>query len=699
MNQNIPRRRSVQRLVPEKGVPKNSSRPSTHAGDRPQKLPLWQVILLVVVCVAMLMAALHYSVPRSRARRRSVSTGGTTFRCFPLTDKERVRLIAEQNKAAGRTIATSSDTAQLLFNLGLLQAFGFERGEAAENFKAALRFDPQCAMCYWGLAYASGPYPNVMVGKTTDKYPVFTTQAAAQAEEFATTAVRLAKQAVAHSRDTDLSEREVELTTLMAMRFHDAANTINAGDAHWYRQEQQYAEAMAVLGEKLVNDADVFTLAAEAFMNLQPWDYYSAMGNMRPHAVQAEKMLRRALHADSRHALALHLHIHVTEASAPTLKGAHNDKALWAGRALGSADALVALAPMQGHLLHMPSHTYLRVGHYKTAVECNQRAYNFDSSHSTHCIAPYLPEHNVNMLIYAASMAGMMHTAEAHSRGVRTLRDRVVDKWMAKGSEWTSLPLVLARYGEWKKVLQVSPPLKDARDRTTHGGAQYSEVIYHTVRVLALAAKAEAYTVRTLSIGDRVAFDLAAKGADGRHADVQKELQLLRAAMSRVPEEQKTRPGHGIGMYASAYRTLAKIHGALAEARVTLLLNHTAQAIDLLEEAAAHEEELGYMEPPRLHQPARQCLGWVLLKAGKVSDAEDTYHKDLERYPENGWSLTGLIQSAEARGSDGAESASKARRRFDAAWAAAEVAIGSSCPALARPFELGTRTHRMLVAN
>jgi hypothetical protein len=91
-----------------------------------------------------------------------------------------------------------------------------------------------------------------------------------------------------------------------------------------------------------------------------PRDYYTEAGNLRPAAARAEALLRRALSLDPRHALALHLHIHVAEAGAPTLSGAGGDKAVWAGRGLGSADALAAAAVQQGHLLHMPSHIYVR---------------------------------------------------------------------------------------------------------------------------------------------------------------------------------------------------------------------------------------------------------------------------------------------------------------------------------------------------
>ncbi|GBF99344.1 hypothetical protein Rsub_11756 [Raphidocelis subcapitata] len=674
------------------------------SGD--DRLPAWQVAVLTVAAVAVLMLVLNLAGPRSRSRRRDGRGGGGGGgggpRCFPLSDTERVKLVGPQNKAVHRPVATASESTQALFDLGLLQAWGFERFEAAANFEAALRYDPKCAMCRWGLAYAAGPYPNVATGPDGAAYPVFSPSAALQAEDHATAAAHLARQAAARYGEVggaarDLAEREAQITELMAARFAGASHAVAGDGARWYRGERRYAESMAALAESHVNDPDLFALAAEAFMNLRPWDYYTGDGTLRPDAARAEALLRRALALDARHPLALHLHIHVAEAAAPTIAGAHGDEAAWAGRALGSADALAAAAPQQGHLLHMPSHIYLRLGHYSQAVASNRRAYDLDVSRAPQCTVPYLPEHNLGVLVYAASMGGMRHTAEAFARGMRVLRERVSDRWMAEGSEWTSLPLVLARYGEWEGLLELAAPGRDARGVTTFGGRQYAEVVQRYARVLACAARAEAFTARALAIRDDVtAYDLAARGAEARQAEARQEMAALRDAVAAVPAEPPTRPGAGPGMYASAYRTLAGIHAALAEARMALLLNETEQALALLDEAVAEEEGLGYMEPPRLHQPLRQCLGWVLLRAGKAAEAAEVYSKDLEQHPHNGWSLLGLWQAARSRaiaaagGDGGAETAAEAeaRRQFQAAWASSEVEIDSSCPALARPFQL-----------
>lgn len=157
----------------------------------------------------------------------------------------------------------------------------------------------------------------------------------------------------------------------------------------------------------LQDDADIYALAAEAYMNLSPWDYYNATGQLRPTAATAEQLLMKALAINPSHTHALHLHIHLSEAGTPgeapsQPSSSSTFPANSAVRGLVSAEALIAAAPRNGHLLHMPSHTLVRVGQYKRAAEVNEAAYRFDIARGEQCLIPYLPEHNVGMLVYAA---------------------------------------------------------------------------------------------------------------------------------------------------------------------------------------------------------------------------------------------------------------------------------------------------------
>jgi hypothetical protein len=122
--------------------------------------------------------------------------------------------------------------------------------------------------------------------------------------------------------------------------------------------------------------------------------------------------------------------------------------------------------------------------------------------------------------------------------------------------------------------------------------------------------------------------------------------------------------------------TNLEIASRMAEGELLARRGKVADGIRTLEEAVALEDEIPYNEPPVWHHPPRQVLGALLLDAGRSSDAEMVYLKDLERFRENGWSLFGLVQSLEAQGRQ--RDAAAARNRFERAWARADVALTSS---------------------
>ena len=62
--------------------------------------------------------------------------------------------------AYGRKVTTSSPAAQRWFDRGLNWIYSFNQEEAARCFRRASEADPDCAMAWWGLAYALGPYYN-----------------------------------------------------------------------------------------------------------------------------------------------------------------------------------------------------------------------------------------------------------------------------------------------------------------------------------------------------------------------------------------------------------------------------------------------------------------------------------------------------------------------------------------------------------
>ena len=108
---------------------------------------------------------------------------------------------------------------------------------------------------------------------------------------------------------------------------------------------------------------------------------------------------------------------------------------------------------------------------------------------------------------------------------------------------------------------------------------------------------------------------------------------------------------------------------ALRSGDAELAVRHFSTAVEL-------EDGLTYNEPPTWYYPMRQSLGKALLEAERPAEAEAAYREDLQRFPNNGWSLFGLQQSLTAQGK--AEQAAVAQAQFEEAWAIADVTLEAS---------------------
>jgi tetratricopeptide (TPR) repeat protein len=277
-------------------------------------------------------------------------------------------------------ITTSSKLAQRYFDQGLRLAWGFNHAEAQRAFRKAQQLDPQCAMCFWGEAYALGPNINVPMD---DKAVAPAAAAAAKARELA-------------SRATPAEQALIEA---LAARY--------SADPKAERQklDSAYAQAMQRAAARFPADLDIAALYAEALMILSPWDYWEAGGaTLKPAVTGLVEALERVLARQPDHVGAIHLYIHAVEAS--------ND----AKRAERYADRLAKLAPGAGHLVHMPAHIYFRIGRYKDSLAVNRTAVKVDETY----IQRYKPEgvyplayypHNVHFVLVSAQMSGEGGTA------------------------------------------------------------------------------------------------------------------------------------------------------------------------------------------------------------------------------------------------------------------------------------------------
>lgn len=496
-------------------------------------------------------------------------------------------------------ITTSSPTAQQYFNQGLRLIYGFNHYEAIKSFKEGLKHDSTCAMCYWGIAYALGPNINLPMD---------------------TSAVRPAWEAVQQALRFNGGVTPMERAYIEALsRRYSRDPSANRASL-----DSAYAEAMRLVSYAYNNGDDAATLYAEALMDLRPWNYWTNGGRAKaPSTLEQLAVLERVVRRNPDHPGACHYYIHAIEAS--------NE----AGKALACAERLGGLMPGAGHLVHMPTHIYIRLGKWDVAADRNVHAVHADEEYikerkptGVYPMAYY--PHNYHMMWYALNMLGRSKDALEAARGV--IKNVPVDAVrQAPPLEYFSPTVLftLARFSKWDDILSQPAPPKDLR---------YTTGIWHYVRGLAYTGQDK--------------LDAAAGERD-----------KLVAIATEVP--------------ADAYANLNSVQSLLAIARghlegeMAARQGRTQEAVMHLRKAAADEDELTYDEPPPWYLPIRQRLGAVLLEAGRPVAAEQAFRQDLVRRPENGWSLQGLAQSlrAQKRG----KAAALVEARFQKAWSKADV--------------------------
>jgi tetratricopeptide (TPR) repeat protein len=496
-------------------------------------------------------------------------------------------------------VTCRSAKVQAFVNQGMNLAYGFNHAEAGRAFRESARLDPNCAMAYWGQALVLGP--NINAAMTPEDEP--------KAYEAAQKALSLKGRA---------SARERAYIEAVATRYSGKAEDRGARD-------KAYAEAMRDLTKRYPDDLDAATLFAEALMDLSPWSYWMPDGQPYPATKEAEAALQRALAKNPNHPGALHYWIHLMEAHHPD-------------RAVAEADRLLTLVPGAGHMVHMPSHIYQRVGRFADARVSNEKAVLADEDYIVQCRAQglypmaYYP-HNVHFLWFAATMEGRSRTAIESARKVASKVSDDALKELPLLAGFRVVPFyALARFGKWDEMLaEAAPP-----DNLFLNG------VWHYARGLAFAGK-------------------------GQLSDAEVELATLRKiAGDPALKFRLFSLNTGDAITALAPEMLA--------AELAAKRKDFERAISHAERALRLEGGLSYTEPSEYHYPPRHLLGAVLLEAGRPGEAETVYWDDLRSNPENGWALFGLGQALRAQGKD----PSGVEARFKKAWANADVTLTGS---------------------
>lgn len=326
-------------------------------------------------------------------------------------------------------ISSRNPRAQQYFDQGMRLTYAFNHAEAIRSFQEALRLDPDCAICHWGVALGYGPNINWPMDSASG---VLAWQAIQNAK-------RLSSKANA---------REQALIAALATRYAEVPPANRAG------LDSAYATAMGDVADQYPDDLEAATLRAEALMDLRPWSYWEADGSPAPQTDLIVRSLERVIAVDSTHPGACHFYIHAVEAVAPE-------------RAVACAERLAELMPGAGHLVHMPAHIYIRVGRYADAIERNVHATHADSVFvagerpSLVYAGLYIP-HNHHFLGFAAMLAGRSQVAL--SSGRETVAKAPVEAMRQMPDFQPMLAFehsLLLKFGRWDELLALPLPATD----------------------------------------------------------------------------------------------------------------------------------------------------------------------------------------------------------------------------------------------
>ena len=523
---------------------------------------------------------------------------------FDATDLNAKAPLLEGLGALNYSITTRSAQAQKYFNQGLALTYGFNHGEAARSFKTAIALDSTCAMAYWGLALVLGPNYNAALNPTS-----------------LTDINQAIDKAIKNSHLVKPNEKA--LINAISKRFP----RVEVKDITQFYEA--YATEMKSAHQQFPGDVEIATLYADALMNLHPWNLWLKDGTPQPWTPEIIRHLENTLRRAPAHPGAIHYYIHATEASKEARK------------ALPYADKLKGAMPAAGHLVHMPSHTYIRTGAYHEGVIANEMAASADSSYISQCKVQgaypmlYYP-HNIHFLAACAFLEGNSKKAIDAAWKVSANADRKYLHESATVQHFFSIPYyTLVHLGRWEEILSLAKP----------GELKYPLAIWHYARGMAFGAR------------DNI-------------KDAEKELEAIR----QIAADESLKSF--LIWDLNSAQDLVNIAALILEGEIFGHKKQYNQSVNALVKATEIEDRLNYNEPPDWFFSVRLTLGHILVQAGRYQEAEKVYRKDLETFPNNGWALRGLFNSLSGQGKKA--EADNVYEEFKKAWKWADINIASS---------------------
>ena len=306
-----------------------------------------------------------------------------------------------------KPMSSKNPEAQAFFNQGFQMMYSFAKPEAVRSFREAWKRDPECAICFWGEAWAWGSYLNAPMNA----------EEAPHAYEAIRKAMALKNKA---------SAKEQALIDAMSIRY---VETFEADQR--VEQDKAYAAAMKRVAGVYPDDLEIATLYADSLFLLEPRRGTRDVNS--PAVQQLHQVLEAILAKDIHHPGACHLYVHATESTVVP------------GRAEACAEFLGKSIPGASHINHMPSHTWNVVGRWGDSVRANLQAWHSDLKAAIGEGFAIYPEHNLHMLLYAAAYDGQGAVSMQAAK----------DYGKLTGDTFYQV-LTLLRFGRFDEVLQVT---------------------------------------------------------------------------------------------------------------------------------------------------------------------------------------------------------------------------------------------------
>ena len=502
------------------------------------------------------------------------------YACVPqITDvewykKDNIAPLLSGLDAVDYPISTKDTLVQRYFNQGMTLVYGFNHAEAARSFYYATKLDPTCAMAFFGYAYVLGP--NYNAGMEADNY------------QRAYEAIQKAKELSKNS-----PKKERKFINAMSLRYTKEPPEDRS------QLDIDYSKAMKSLYVQYPNDTEISALYAESIMNLHPWDLYDKKGNPKEWTPEITTLLEKLLTQNPKHPGAHHFYIHAVEASSAPNRANNSAKVF--------DDKLVAGS---GHLLHMPSHIYIRTGEYHKGTLSNIAAVEADSTYVTLCHAQgayplaYYP-HNYHFMAATATLEGnsewAMLGANKVSQHISTALMKE-DGWGTLQHYYTIPYYVAVKFGKWQEILEMK--------LNTHE-LKYPKAIRYYAEGMAYVGK--------------------------------NDLNNAKIALAKLSELAKDESIKDITVWEiNSVYDLVLIAEKVLKAEVLSKEKKYSESIALLKEAIEIEDALNYNEPPDWFFSVRHHLGNAQISATFYIDAIKTYEKNLKNFPKNGWAHHGL---------------------------------------------------------